>query len=241
LITERIPSAGLESVDALRAGDNVARHPVDWLVWQLADSAFPTGSFAHSSGLEAAWQQGEIARREDVLLFVEASLEQCGHAALPFVGAAFDSPGEFPQIDSLCEVFLTNHVANRASRAQGRAFVNAAERLFPSVGKKLKLEAAFAHLPPVWGACLRGLEVERETAIRMFFFNHLRCILAAAVRLNILGPMEAQLIQQQTSRKAEEVLKKCETLSLDDIAQTSPLLELWQGAQDRLYSRLFQS
>jgi urease accessory protein len=32
----------------------------DWLLWQLADSAFPTGGFAHSGGLEAAWQHGEI-------------------------------------------------------------------------------------------------------------------------------------------------------------------------------------
>jgi len=37
------------------------------------------------------------------------------------------------------------------------------------------------------------------------------------------------------------ILKQCESLSLDDIAQTAPSLELWQGAQDRLYSRLFQS
>ena len=26
-----------------------------WLVWQIADSGFPTGGFAHSGGLEAAW------------------------------------------------------------------------------------------------------------------------------------------------------------------------------------------
>jgi urease accessory protein UreF len=28
--------------------------------WQIVDSAFPTGAFAHSFGLEAAWQQGEM-------------------------------------------------------------------------------------------------------------------------------------------------------------------------------------
>ena len=26
----------------------------EWLVWQLVDSAFPAGGFAHSAGLEAA-------------------------------------------------------------------------------------------------------------------------------------------------------------------------------------------
>ena len=29
--------------------------------------------------------------------------------------------------------------------------------------------------------------------------------------------------------------------NLRDVAQTAPLLDLWQGAQDRLYSRLFQT
>ena len=53
--------------------------------------------------------------------------------------------------------------------------------------------------------------------------------------------MDAQAIQHQLSATAEEVLKRCAALTLDDIAQTSPLLDLWQGGQDRLYSRLFQS
>jgi len=48
-------------------------------------------------------------------------------------------------------------------------------------------------------------------------------------------------LQHRLSFKAEEVLKRYESLTLDDIAQTAPLLDLWQGAQDRLYSRLFQS
>jgi len=97
------------------------------------------------------------------------------------------------------------------------------------------------HVAPVFGASLRHLEISRETTARMFFFNQLRSVLAAAVRLNIIGPMEAQMAQQRSADKAERILVRCQALTLDDLAQTSPLLDVWQGAQDRLYSRLFQS
>jgi urease accessory protein len=59
--------------------------------------------------------------------------------------------------------------------------------------------------------------------------------------LNIVGPMEAQILQHRLAPKAQVILRRCENLSLDDLAQTLPLLDLWQGAQDRLYSGLFQS
>jgi len=226
----------------------------DWLVWQLMDSSFPIGGFAHSLGLEAAWQHGEVRNRTELVSFIEAGLQQLGHAALPFVMAAFDAPEKLDEFDHLCDAFTTNHVANRASRAQGRAFLTAVERIFPERGvnaasscndesslKRPEGRAPFAHFAPVFGACLRGLDVSRETTARMFFFNQLRSVLAAAVRLNIIGPMEAQILQQRAAVKAEEVLIRCQTLTLDDLAQTSPLLDLWQGAQDRLYSRLFQS
>jgi len=61
------------------------------------------------------------------------------------------------------------------------------------------------------------------------------------VRFGIVGPMEAQSLQHRMAPLAEEVLPRCQGLTVDDIAQTSPLLDIRQGAQDRLYSRLFQS
>src|SRR5947208_8486788 len=102
----------------------------DWLLWQLADSAFPTGGFAHSAGLEAAWQHGEVRNRDELVSFVEAGLHQLGRAALPFVTAAHGEPERLEEFDDLCDAFTTNHVANRASRAQGKAFVTAVQRIF---------------------------------------------------------------------------------------------------------------
>jgi len=225
----------------------------DFLIWQLMDSAFPTGGFAHSAGLEAAWQQGEVRGRVELLAFAETSLDQLGHAGLPFVMAAFNAPEKLREFDQLCDAFTTNHVANRASRSQGRAFFTAVERIFPERRPPARREddpicqravpeaGAPHHFAPVFGACLWRLNVSRETTARMFFFNHLRSMLAAAVRLNIVGPMEAQILQKRLVPTMEEIMKRCGSLTLDDIAQTAPLLDLWQGAQDRLYSRLFQS
>jgi urease accessory protein len=227
----------------------------DWIVWQLVDSAFPTGGFAHSAGLEAAVQHAEIRNRSELVSFLESNLQQLGRAALPLVKAAFDKPDLAPDCDRLCEAFTTNHVANRASRLQGRAFLAAVNRIFPQSGVKADASAMvpnqsvpespsilpFFHFAPVFGSSLKRLGLPYDTTGKMFFFNHLRGMLAAAVRLNILGPMEAQTLQQKLSIKCDQVLVRCSLLTLEDIAQSAPLLDLWQGAHDRLYSRLFQS
>lgn len=226
----------------------------DFTIWQLIDSAFPTGGFAHSSGLEAACQHGEVRNRGELVSVVKASLQQLGGAGLPFVTAAHDEPGRLAEFDQLGDAFTSNHLANRASRSQGRAMLSAGERIFPRRGvhaaspstsdgepKRTEVRAPFAHFAPVFGAGLSRLGVSRETTMRMFFFNHSRSLFAAAVRLNIVGPMEAQTLQHRLSSKAEAILRHCEPLTLEDLAQTSPLLDLWQGTQDRLYSRLFQS
>lgn len=209
-------------------------------MWQLIDSAFPTGGFAHSNGLEAAWQNGEVPDRQELIGFVEASLDQAGRGSLPLVLAAFDVPKKLIELDRLTEAFMSNHVANRASRAQGRALLAAMERLF-EIPQPIRARPPYAHLAPVWGVCLRRLRVPRLTAGRMFMFNHLRSLLAAAVRLNIVGPMEAQALTRRLHARAETVLQGGKDLGPDDIAQTAPLIDLWQGTQDGLYSRLFQS
>jgi urease accessory protein len=216
----------------------------DWVLWQLADSAFPTGGFAHSGGVEAAFQYGEIRQGDTLVAFLEAALHQAGNAALPFVNAAFHQAEIFSVIDLYCDAFTSNHVANRASRVQGRAYLYSVDRAFtsePLQRLRGELNDLPSHFAPVFGAVARLLQIEKLAALRLFVFMQLRGWISSAVRLGIIGPLEGQSIQRQFSPLAEATVQSCSNLGLDDVAQTAPLIDLFQGSQDRLYSRLFQS
>ena len=220
--------------------------PPEWLLLQLADSAFPTGGFAHSGGLEAAWQHGAVRNRADLIQFLEGAIGQCARGALPFAAAAFDGELSFAELDETCDAFTTNHVANRASRAQGRAFLGIAATAFQNgsvhaLREQVRNEHLPGHFAVVFGRSLRDLQFGRMETLRLFLFTQLRGWVSSAVRLNIVGPMEGQALQWRLAPCAEQQLLANADLPLERAAQTAPLLEIFQGTQDRLYSRLFQS
>jgi urease accessory protein len=216
------------------------------LVWQLIDSAFPSGGFAHSAGLEAAVQHGHVADSAGVRAFAKQSLAQCGRAALPVVTAAHQNPDDIAGLDELCDVFLSSPVANRASRAQGRALLTSVGRAFPDVMTEplelaIRADDSVGHYAPLFGSIFNLLGVSLIDTQRAFLFIASRGVNSAAVRLGIIGAYEAQTIQAALSTEIDAVIDECSGVAPHDIAQTAPLIDLFQSTHDRLYSRLFQS
>ncbi|KND01561.1 uncharacterized protein SPPG_03361 [Spizellomyces punctatus DAOM BR117] len=252
----------------------------DWLLWMEV-----IGGFVASAGLEAAVQAGHVRSTPDgssLVSFVTASLHSYAHSAVPYVRAAWqalDETGLDADTDSLptkrtdrvknvvqkLQVLdeeydgLTgsNHVARRASRTQGAAFLTLLVRGFPaahgvdvvSVFKtEVRASRTAGHLPICFGVVSNCLGISLERTSHLFLFLHVRAILSAAIRLNLVGPYQGQQLLLTLQKSVESVLKKqCEIKSGVDEEigrgawQTAPVVDILQGLHDRLYSRMFNS
>ncbi|MDP9036991.1 MAG: urease accessory protein UreF [Myxococcota bacterium] len=217
-----------------------------WRLLQLADSGFPSGGFAHSAGLEVAVLIGELSDPARLDSWVRAHLWSTGHGSLPFVGAAHDEPAELARLGGLVDAFLTNHVANRASRTQGRAFLATCARVFDEpallpLARRLRATEVAAHFAPVFGATLAELGLSRQDALSVHLLIALRNAASAAVRLGVVGPHEAQRLQRRHAETMEAVLAACASLRPEVAASAAPLQDVFGAAHDRLHTRLFQS
>ncbi|MBA3460915.1 MAG: urease accessory protein UreF [Deltaproteobacteria bacterium] len=217
-----------------------------WIVLQLADSAFPTGGFAHSAGLEAMIQAGELRSAAEVEAFVVDTVWQTARGALPLVSATHDDPARLEEVDRYAGVLTWSHIAARASKNQGRALLDTAARAFRhtllvDARDRVMRGELLGHLAPAFGFVTRALDVTRDDALATYLHLAARGVLSSAIRLGVLGPTEAQAVHLRLHPTLEAASVRARTSTLDDVAQSAPIVELVQATHDRLYSRLFQS
>ena len=216
------------------------------LVWQLADATFPAGGLAHSYGLEAAAKWNELNEVDSFREFLLAQLTHTAHTSIPPMQAVWKCPANVAAIDRFCHSFISNHVANRASRAQGKAFVLSTEAAFDlsvcrTMREEIRAGRMHGHFAVVFGAVTAALNIDIDQAIRMYLYIALRSMIAAGVRLNVVGALEGQKLQFGLGPFVTALAARCREFGPHDMEQTVPLVEIFQASQDRLYSRLFQS
>ena len=220
----------------------------EWLIWQLADATFPSGGLAHSSGIESAYKWDELADPDRIEFFLRDQLTQTIHTLIPIMKAAWEGPDKAVVMDQFCHAFLNNHVANRASRAQGKAFLHcncALRRLNCRFAERyettFQAQLMHGHYPIVFGWVTRELNIDIEKSTRLFLYISMRSMISSAIRLSIVGPLRGQSLMFRLTDFIEQSAVRCDQIEVKDMAQTAPLIELFQASQDRLYSRLYQS
>jgi len=238
-----------------------------WALWQLLDSGFPTGGFAHSGGLEAAAAGGLLSAKHGAA-GAEASLERWLLAqlhsylsfTLPFLLAAHAAVAERRvtcrggELCALAAAQLAGVApAARASAAAGGALLRAVSVAFPespaaAALAELREGCARLRVPPqgavALGVALAGLGVSDRSTAAAGMHLMLRDACAAATRLGLVGPMACAALQARLAQAGQRLLRQAleeGVVEPEEAASSHPLADVLQAGADSLGARLFQS
>ena len=100
-----------------------------------------------------------------------------------------------------------------------------------------------AHLGPLFGAlcALAGLGLEQTAYV--FMLGHVKALVSAAVRAGMFGPYQAQktLASEAVQGLVAAVVEREWATKVEEAGQSVPVMDLWVGRHEVLYSRIFNS
>jgi urease accessory protein len=203
--------------------------------------------------------------------FLRLSLSTLASTALPYVFAGHRKPWEIETLDNDFDASTPCTVARRASVAQGRALLAVWERSFKTqygtttqvnrdADEDSGCQAAIAalttfssalrssdllnaHLAPLWGLVTKILSVPLHDAAYLFLFSHARTVVSAAVRASVMGPYQAQgvLAGAELQERIRGLVADGWEKGVEEAGQSVPVMDLWVGRHEKLYSRIFNS
>ncbi|KAA8572456.1 hypothetical protein MFRU_003g03230 [Monilinia fructicola] len=100
-----------------------------------------------------------------------------------------------------------------------------------------------AHLAPLFGTIASTVGMGLEQTAYVFMLSHVKALLSAAVRASMFGPYHAQkiLASGEVQLGIKDAIKREWETKVEDAGQSVPVMDLWIGRHEMLYSRIFNS
>jgi urease accessory protein len=206
----------------------------------LADGRLPSGGHAHSGGLEAAVAAGRVRDVAALDGFLRGRLETAGRVAAAFAAAACARTGDWADLDAGLDARTPSPALRRASRAQGRALVRAARRMWPigPVGRD-------PHHPVALGAVAAAAGLGPADAAVVAAHGTIAGPASAAVRLLGLDPYAVHALLAALAPACDRIASAAAAQAFEPVdtlpAAGAPLLDIGAELHATWEVRLFAS
>lgn len=223
----------------------------DLVAWQLADSAFPSGSYTLSHGLEGYAQDRALAAAELPALLDDLLLHAIGPAdatalALAHQGA---SAGDWDLVRSADERLHASKLTREPRQASlriGRQLLDLCGEVFPSAPLERLTELVAAGETPgtqpvVLAVATAGVGVDRRRAVTTDLFAFCTSFAGAALRLRLADHRSAQTLIRGAAPAIEQAGDAALRRRLDDIGGCAPLADVMSARHELAEAKLFAS
>lgn len=225
-----------------------------WLcgLLQLSDTFYPTGSYAHSFGLEGLIAEGVVRDRESLRQFLLIStVPALRQSELPLVvqaWRAFELPdwATIGELSRLSSALKTAREARFAAENIGRQRVELAAKLRAHALAAEFLQRAEKESWPFSPAIAAALEARvlgapLEAALASVYYAAIASLLAAAMKLLRLGQNGCQTLLTEMMSHADETFDTAKTIPADEIGWFNPWLDIAAARHETAEARLFIS
>ncbi len=216
------------------------------LALQHGDNFFPSGTQAFSWGLETLVAGGMVSNAEQLNEFVASHLKwRWNWFDRPVLAACYrthKSTQNILELDVMVETRTLGKEARECSRRAGEAFLILHSRLGNTIAadyrNRILKSEAYAHNAVVQGLIWRSLGIECSQAELMSAHMLRTQLVSAALRLGVIGHIDAQLIISEQQSLIEQLLEQ-EVIPVERIGSFTPQIEIAVMQHEVQSSRLF--
>ena len=222
----------------------------DLTLMQLSDSFFPSGLYTMSNGLETIFDEKRVSSQNDILDFLQITLEQqIGPADSVALSNAYDCAknddilGIITCDDILHSMKLIQETRDASCRSGSQMMkcvsaISSHDLLTKYSEKISKNESPGMH-PVVIGVCSFVMGVKKEQARQMMMYGFCVSVTGAALRLGIIDHIQSQKILHKIKPNIQQILKKFSNTKINDCWQFSPKYDLFQMTHENKFSKMF--